>query len=189
MFKFLPGILLLQLATVALAFALITSPLEGYQMLAIVLLALILCILAALCFATIASNLYKDALVQATREHAYEREDLLLYNERQKAEIIRESHEQIVRETGRAHAKANLKVGAMFAAVVGAGALMLFAQFITVGLLLLSASGGALLGYVARARQEAKARKRLATDEFLPAASALDLVEAKSRKGLDGKAN
>ena len=45
------------------------------------------------------------------------------------------------------------------AGVVGFGAILLFTQFVTVGLLVLTTGGGAIAGYLARARQEYLGRK------------------------------
>ncbi len=154
MFKFLPGILLIQIATSALVFILIRTSVEEFQVFAIALLGLVISLFGAFWFASIAHNIHKDALEKTRQAHAQERENLLIDTERQKSEMLKQTHTQIVKETNRAHAKANLKVGAMFTAAVGVSAVMLFTQFITVGLVMLATTGGALSGYLARARQE-----------------------------------
>jgi Co/Zn/Cd efflux system component len=159
MFKFLPGILLIQIATSALVFLVLKTSVEDFQVIAVAMLGLVISLFGAFWFASIAQNIHKDALEKTRQAHAQEREDLLIDTERQKAEILKQTHTQIVKETNRAHAKANLKVGAMFTAAVGVSAVMLFTQFITVGLIMLATTGGALSGYLARARQDRLAKK------------------------------
>ena len=51
-------------------------------------------------------------------------------------------------------------MGATFAGAVAFGAIMLYSQFVTFGLLILTTAGGGLAGYLARGRQLALARKR-----------------------------
>ncbi|HFD13421.1 MAG TPA: hypothetical protein ENJ32_13280 [Crenotrichaceae bacterium] len=180
MFKFLPGILLIQLATSALVFILIKTPIENFQIIAVALLGLVISLFGAFWFASIALNIHKDALEKTKQAHAQERENLLVDTERQKAEMLKQTHSQIVKETNRAHAKANLKVGAMFTAAVGAGALMLFTQFITVGLVMLATTGGALTGYLARARHDRIAKNVLQKQLETPAQKMLESKQSNS---------
>ena len=156
MLRFLPAIILIQLATGVLIYALITAPLEENQLLAIALLGLIMSVLAAFWFASIAGHLHKDSLAKTAEKHAIERESIRVDAERQKTRIVEDTHKQITKATNRAHAKANFKVGAILAAAIGMGSLMLFTQFLTIGLLILTTSGGALIGYLTRLRQERK---------------------------------
>jgi hypothetical protein len=158
MFKFLPGILLIQIATSALVFILLKTSVEDFQVIAVAILSFVISLFGAFWFASIAQNIHKDALERTRQTHAQERENLLVDTERQKAEMLKQTHNQIVKETNRAHAKANLKVGAMFTAAVGISAVVLFTQFITVGLIMLASTGGALTGYLARVRQDRQAK-------------------------------
>ncbi|MEE9345359.1 MAG: hypothetical protein V3U88_07105 [Methylococcales bacterium] len=158
MFKFLPGILLIQIATSALVFILLKTSVEDFQIIAVAILSLVISLFGAFWFASIAQNIHKDALERTRQTHAQERENLLVDTERQKAEMLKQTHNQIVKETNRAHATANLKVGAMFTAAVGISAVVLFTQFITVGLIMLASTGGALTGYLARVRQDRQAK-------------------------------
>lgn len=187
MFKFLPGILLIQVATSALVFILVRTPVDDIQIAAIGLLALVISLFGAFWFASIAHNIHKDALEKTRQEFAQQRENLLVDTEREKAEMLKQTHKQIVKETNRAHAKANLKVGAMFTAAVGFGAVMLFTQFITAGLLVLASTGGALAGYLARSRQDRLTKidmqKRL--DAFAP--KLLETDNSDRKKKLLGK--
>jgi len=121
MFKFLPGILFIQLATAALLYALYKAQFSQELMIAIALLGLILSVLASLWFSSIASHRHKDMLTQTIEQYAREREDILVRAEKQKSKIIKESQQYITKEASRAHAKANFKVGAAFAAAMGVG--------------------------------------------------------------------
>lgn len=161
MFKFLPGIIFIQLATAALLFALYKAQFSQELMIAIALLGLILSVLASFWFSAIASHRHKDLLTQTIEQYAREREDIRVKAEQQKAKIIKESHKQITKEASRAHAKANFKVGAAFAGVIVVGGLMMFTQFITIGLLVLSTTGGGLIGYFLRLRQDRQVRQKM----------------------------
>jgi small-conductance mechanosensitive channel len=153
MFRYLPGILIIQVATVALILAAARTS-DPELWIAIGCLALVISLVTAFWFESIASHLKKDAVTQVKDEFFRERENLRVNAERAKSRLIKKSHEQITRETNRAHARANFKVGSAFAGVIAVGTLMVFTQFMTLGLLLLAAGGGALAGYLARARQD-----------------------------------
>ena len=181
MFKFLPGILLVQIATSVLVFILIRTPVDDVQAAAIGLLAFVISLFGAFWFASIAHNIHKDSLEKTRQQFAQERELLLVDTERQKVEMLKQTHDQIVKETNRAHAKANLKVGAMFTAAVGFGAVMLFSQLITAGLLVLAATGGALTGYLARARQDRLAKTVLQQQLQAPVSKLLEVDEPKKK--------
>ena len=184
MFRYLPGILIIQVATVALLLAAgKTSDPELW--IAIGCLALVISVVTAFWFESIASHLKKDAVTQAKDEFFREREKLRVNAERQKNRLIEKSHKQITRETNRAHARASFKVGGAFIGVIAAGTLMVFTQFITLGLLLLATGGGALAGYLARARQERLSRKNreiAAVTEVPPAPHAQGSLSDLSKK-------
>ena len=159
MLKYLLGILIIQAATVAMTFAAIKSD-DQELWLAVLLLALILGLVTAFWFASIASHAKKDALANAKDVFSKEREKLRVNAERQKTRLIRKSHEEIRKETNRAHAKSNFKLGAGFIGIVAAGSLMIFSQLLTLGLLTLAVGGGALGGYLMRVRQETLSRNK-----------------------------
>jgi mannitol-specific phosphotransferase system IIBC component len=159
MLKYLPGILIIQAATVAMTLAVIKS-VDRELWLAVLLLALIISLVTAFWFASIASHAKKDALAHAKDEFYKEREKLRVNAERQKTTLLRKSHEEIRKETNRAHARSSFKLGAGFIGIVAAGSLMIFSQLITLGLLTLAVGGGALGGYLMRVRQEAVARQK-----------------------------
>ncbi len=153
MLRYLPGIIIIQVATAALLLAAVrTSDQELW--IAIGCLALVVTVVTAFWFDSIAGHIKKDAVLQAKDDFSREREKLRVNAERAKTRLIKKSHEQINRETNRAHAKANFKVGGAFVGVIAAGTLMVFTQFMTLGLLMLATGGGALAGYLARLKQE-----------------------------------
>lgn len=159
MFNYLPGILIIQFATVAMTLAALKSG-NPELWLAIALLGLIVGLVTALWFASIASHVKKDALAQTHEKFAKEREHLRVNAERQKTSIIKKSQDQIRKETNRAYARTNFKLGAGFIGIVGAGSLMIFTQFLTLGLLTLALGGGALGGYLMRMRQDSITRQK-----------------------------
>jgi Flp pilus assembly protein TadB len=160
MFKFLPGILLVQLVTGGLLFAAIKKSEEPQLVSVIFALSLLVAILAAFWFASIAREMHKTEQSKMQEQHARDREQILVNAEREKADIAKDSYQKIAKETKKTHAKANFKVGFAFAAAAGAGGLMIFTQLVTVGMMVLIASGSGLAGYLARARQERIAKSR-----------------------------
>ena len=89
-----------------------------------------------------------------------EREKLRINAQHAKERVIKEAHKNITKETQKAHAKANFKVGAAFAAALGVGALFIFAQMVTAGLLAITATGGVMGGYYWRGRRLENERLR-----------------------------
>ena len=151
--KFLMGILLIQGAAAVLTFAALQSAhIEVWLVLG--LLALIMSCLAAFWFVSIAGHLRKDALARMRENFSREREQFRVKAEREKSKVLRQSHQQIAKERNRAQSKANFKVGASLAAALGLGVMMLLTQFVTIGLLTLTTAGGAVGGYLFRARQD-----------------------------------
>ncbi len=157
--KFLFGILLAQAATYVL---ILLTPAEftmtGVLRLAIPLL--IIALILAFWFSSIAGHHSKDAIGKVKDEFANERDKLRANAQRAKERVIKEAHKNIAKETQKAHAKANFKVGAAFAAALGVGALFIFAQMLTAGLLALTATGGVMGGYYWRGRRLENERLR-----------------------------
>ncbi len=155
MFRFLPGIILVEAAAIALLL-LFPNVMADYTWAKIAVLLLVLAVLVALWFKSIALHLSKDEVIQLKESFAREREEIRVKAERAKQRVLRNAHKEINKETRRAHTRANAKVTTAVAGVAGVGALLLFTQFMTVGLLALSGAGGAAFGYFARLRQEAR---------------------------------
>lgn len=150
--KFLFGIVLAQVATYVIIFLapgdLTTT---GFMRLAIPLLFIALVI--AFWFSSIAGHYGKDAVIKVKDSFANEREKLHINAQRAKERVIKEAHKNITRESTKTHAKANFKVGAAFAGALGVGALFVFAQMVTAGLLALAVTGGAMGGYYWRGKR------------------------------------
>ena len=161
MLKFLPGIILVQCVTIALFFTVTRAGLDNTQLLLTIgLLEILFSVLAAFWFSAMARQRHLDELETVKEGHAREREKIRVNAERQKSKIASDSQQQILKETRRAHAGANSKVGASFAGALALGAFMLYTQFVTFGLLILTTAGGGLAGYLARGRQVALNRKK-----------------------------
>ena len=156
LFKFIVGILLVQLTTVALVM-LMPDGLEGIGVLRLIIPLLVVGVAVALWFASMTQHYRQDQVSKAKEDFAKQREKLILNAERSKARVVKQAHKDVVKEARTAHAKANFKVGASFAAAIGVGGLLLLTQFLTIGLLLVSTSGGALAGYLYKARRQSRA--------------------------------
>ena len=155
MFRFLPGILLIE-ATAITLILLFPDFLVDYNWAKIGVLLLVLGILVALWFKSIALHINRDEVARIKEDFARERESIKIKAERDKHRLLRKTHKEISKETRRAHTRANMKVSTAFAGLAGVGALLLFTQFMTIGLLALSSAGGAAFGYFARLRQESR---------------------------------
>jgi len=154
MLKFFSGIVMVQLVTIALFFAVTRIHLDNTQLiLTIGLLEILFSILATFWFASMSRQRHMVELEAIREEHAREREKIRVNAERQKSKIINTSQKQLLKDTRRAQAAANIKVGAAFAAALAFGAVMLSSQFVTFGLLVLTTAGGGLAGYLARGKQ------------------------------------
>ena len=177
-FQFLFGILIAQMALFALLL-INGSALSSESLLRIGLPSLIIALVIALWFGTIAKVQSKEALSKVEADFATEREKIKINAERAKMRAHKEAQKQIVKETARAHAKANFKVGAAFAGLIGVGALFVMAQMVTAGILLISTGAGALGGYYLRTRQEkgGKLLPRIDTEVV-----EIKAIERKSRK-------
>lgn len=188
-FKFLIGIFLAQAATVILVMAAARTHLEETWII-FALLALMTGFVTALWFASIASHVEKDAVARAKDDFSREREKIRVRAEKEKNKVIKQSHQQIIKETSRVQAKASFKVGAAFVGLLGLGALMLFTQFVTVGLLTLSTAGGALVGYLVRARQDYLNRKQNKAQQAVSKTKPVNIVEARpAQPRIESKSN
>ncbi len=161
MVKFFLGILTVQLVTIALFFAVMQAGLANTQLvLTIGLLEVLFCVLATFWFSALAGQRYQNKLETLKEEHFREREKIKVNAERQKSRILSKSQKKILKETRRTQAAANFKIGAAFAGTLILGGIMLYTQFVTFGLLVLTTAGGGLAGYLARGQQIARIRKK-----------------------------
>ncbi|MFP4280157.1 MAG: hypothetical protein ACLFQI_09195 [Halochromatium sp.] len=149
--RFLIGILLLQVATVLLTYTALKTDLEQTASLFAGLAAL-LGFLVALWFDSVVGSVREQSLARQHKRHTREREKLRLQAEREKAKLA-------VRKK-KAAGGAKLRTGVAVGGVVGVGVAMMFAQFLTLGLLTIATAGGAAAGYGLRLRQERRIRTR-----------------------------
>ena len=155
--KFFFGIVLAQLATYLL---IVLAPAElnftGFLRLAIPLL--IIALILAFWFTSIAGHYSKDAIGKVKDDFANERDKIRTNAQRAKDRVVKAAQRDIAKESAKAHAKANFKVGAAFAGLLGVGALFVFAQMLTAGLLAISATVGAMGGYYWRGKRVENSR-------------------------------
>jgi len=150
--KFLVGVFLLQGATALLVMTVQGTDLQNSGWL-VIGLGMLIGVIAALLFSAITSHASQHSLVRASEKFNRQRDRLRRQADKEKTREIREGHRQVLRETRRVQQRSTLKLGAAMAGIAGLGVLLLFTQFMTLGLLAVSATGGALLGYGVRARQ------------------------------------
>ncbi len=150
--KFLFGIVLVQIVTVSLV---LLSPNDFTTMgvLRLTIPLLFIALIISFWFSSMAKQYSSDAINRVKDSFAMEREKLRVNAEEAKRRVEKEAQKNIIKEATSTHAKANFKVGVAFAGVLGVGALFVFAQMVTVGLLALSATGGALGGYYWRGKR------------------------------------
>lgn len=154
MFKFLPGIILVQIITASLVYIAINWSLEPQLIITLVIFSFIIAILITFWFESIVSHIHHTSQAKLQEKHAKEREKILLNAEREKAKIVEKNSKKINKSTKVIIAKANFKVGLAVAAAVGVGAIMIMSQLVTVGMMMFVASGSGLVGYLARSKQE-----------------------------------
>ncbi len=161
--KYLGGILLAQAAAVVMAIAAYESRLmEHWPLLA--LFAFLIGVFAALWFAAIANGARHHAILRMKEDFAREREKIRVQSEKDKSKLVAETHRQTIKTLRRVQAGASFRLGLGLAALLGLGGVLLLAQFVTVGMLILSMAGGTLLGYGMRVRQEYRGRKRITAE-------------------------
>ena len=165
--KFLVGVFLLQGATALLLLTARDADLQNNGWL-VVALGILIGLIAALWFSTIASHACQHSFARASEKFNRQRDRIRRQAEKEKTREIRDSHRQVLRETRRVRNRSSLKLGGAMAGIAGLGFVLLFTQFMTLGLLAVSAAGGALLGYGVRARQQTGQLPATAAGALLP---------------------
>ncbi|MCH9741484.1 MAG: hypothetical protein K0U38_11700 [Epsilonproteobacteria bacterium] len=150
--KFLLGIILVQLITVVLVM-LSPSELDSTGVIRLSIPLFFIALMVAFWFASLSAHHRKDEVEKVKSSFAQEREKLKVNAERAKTRVVKQAQKDIAKEAKVTHAKANFKVGAAFAGVLGVGALFVFAQMMTAGLLTIAAAGGAMGGYYWRGKR------------------------------------
>jgi hypothetical protein len=153
MLKFIPGILILQVITIALVW-ITPGELENWGWLRLAIPVLIAGFLTAFWFGSIAAHQRTDKIRRLKEEHAKEREKIRLSAEREKTRVEKQAQRKTRKEIRRSTSKSNIRLGLAFTVVAGMGGVLLLTQFMSLGLLMLSALGGTLGGYILRIRQE-----------------------------------
>jgi hypothetical protein len=111
---------------------------------------------AALWLASVAHSHGAEAVLRAEGLVARERERHRRLTAEERAKAVEHARRQIDRETQRIKNRSNVKLYGAFAGVAALGTLLLLTQFLSLGVLLISSSGGAVAGYLLRARQEVR---------------------------------
>lgn len=182
MFRYLPGIVLVQVVSLALFWANQDASFEQWLLRAGVPLVVISSV-TALWLSTLGRMEAERRSASLREAHATEREKLNREIERTRADVlqqasadkaqmmqqahserehlVRQTHKQLLQRERSISRRANLKVGLAFMAVTAIGVLMLVTELMTLGLLTITTAGGAMGGYLLRWRQSRQAMERL----------------------------
>ena len=156
MFKFLPGIIIIQAITVAFVLLLPDRLDSTWAWLQVLFPIIAVGLLASFWFNSISMHLNRDKITELQNRFIAEREKIRVNAERSKVRLLKQNHKQVIDETRTVNAKANFKVGAVSTAAVGVGVFLMTTQLIAMGMMILMTTGGVLTGYAIRARQETK---------------------------------
>ena len=154
MFKFLPGIIVIQILTAAFILLLPEKLDSAWVWLQVLLPIVAVGLLASFWFDSIATHLNRNKIAELQNQFIAEREKIRVNAERSKVRLLKQNHKQVVEETRNVNAKANFKVGAISTAAVAVGIFLMTTQLIAMGMMVLMTTGGVLTGYAIRARQE-----------------------------------
>ena len=174
MFRYLPGIVLVQVVTLTLLWANVGAPLDKL-LLRVGLPALIISGVTALWLSMIGRMETERRNAKLREQHAIEvtrlnreieraRADVLQQASADKAQLMERAHterERLVKQTHKELLKrerginrqANIKIGLAFMGVTAIGVVMLITELLTLGLLTIMTAGGAMGGYLLRWRQ------------------------------------
>jgi hypothetical protein len=151
--KYFLGLILVQAVTALLLYAWWSTG-STDAALTFAALGLASALFAALWLASLARGHKDEALLRAESHLANERERHKRLSAEERAKAVEQTRKQVQRETRREKNRSNVKLYTAFAGVAGLGTLLLLTQFLSLGVLLISSSGGALAGYLLRMRQE-----------------------------------
>jgi len=163
--RFLSGIFLLQGLTVLLVYTALNTDWKTTWPL-FTLIAAAIGFVVALWFNTIVYADRNRAVSRASERFSKEREKIRVKAEQQRAKASLTSERAASKARKRSSVGMSLKTGVVVGGAVGVGVAMMMAQFMTLGLVTLTAAGGAALGYAVRTRQEKVINsKRLAAED------------------------
>lgn len=163
-FKLFLGLVLLQAVTVLLLYAWWRTG-STDAALTFGALAVASALFAALWLAALARGHSAAALLRAEGDLARERERQKRLTAEERAKAVERARRQVERETQRVRNRSNVKLYGAFAGIAGLGTLLLLTQFLSLGVLLISSSGGAVAGYLLRVRQEARRQTQLERED------------------------
>ena len=185
MFRYLPGIVLVQLVALTLFWA--NQDASAQELLLRVgLPVVIISIVTALWLSTLARIDAEQRNAALRDEHAAERErlnreidqsradaiqqassDKAQLLERASAErerLVQQTHKQLMQQQRSVSRSANFKVGLAFMGMTALGVLMLITELLTLGLLTITTAGGAMGGYLLRWKQSRQVIDRMRRD-------------------------
>lgn len=200
MLRYLPGIVLVQLVTLAFFWANQTGLPEELLLRVVLPSALFACV-TAFWFSAVSRTQTEKQLGKLRQAHAEDREklqremelsrsDVLQKASADKAKIlerahvereklVKKTHKEVLRNERSANRRASLKVGLAFAAVAALGVVMVISELLMLGLMTLTTAGGALGGYLLRWRQTQRNPDSLPgnADKALPAPENLVVID------------
>ena len=154
MLKFIPGILILQTITIAMVLIAPEDPAANWGWLRLAIPVLVAGCLTAFWFGSIAAHQRKSEISRLKEHHAKERETIRVNAERAKTRLVKKTQRQAEQANRRSARRANIRIGLAGAGVAAVGGLLILTQFFSLGILMLTAAGSALGGYMLRVRQE-----------------------------------
>lgn len=152
MLRFFLGLTLAQVAA-ALLVTLYPGAMSVDKLLPLIFLILLLSTIISLWFSTVAKHLSDNRVAALKQQFATEREKLNVNAQRAKTKLVKKTQKEIETQARRTKTKANIKISTAIAVAAGFGLVMIFTQFVTLGLLTLTTAGGAVGGYLARSRR------------------------------------
>lgn len=174
MLRFLPGIVLVQMVTLALFWVNQNADMQDLLMRVALPSALFACV-TAFWFSALSRTQREQQLSKLREAHATEREKLNKQIERTRSDVlqkasadqakileranvereklVKKTHQEVLRTERSASRRASFKVGFAFTAVTAFGVVLLLSNLLTLGLLTITTAGGALGGYLVRWRQ------------------------------------
>ncbi len=182
MLRYLPGIVMVQVMTLALFWVNREASAQDLLLRA-GLPALIIALVTALWLSTIGRMAAEQRRAKLIEKHAEERERLNRQIERTRSDVLQrasadqakllerahtererlveKTHRQLIQRERSISRRANVKVGLAFMTVTGLGVVMLVTELLMLGLLTITTAGGAMGGYMLRWRQNRQAMDRL----------------------------
>ncbi len=161
------AIILVQIITAVMLSMTPPNPTQG-DLIRLAIPLIFITLIASFWLTSLSAYFRKDSEAKLKSTFVKEREKIQVKAEKEKLKVVKEAQQDIAREAKVTYAKANFKVGAAFAGTLAVGALFVFAQMVTVGLLTLTAAGGAAGGYYYRGKRLENRRNGDKPEEIAP---------------------